>query len=209
MDRRQAALAAMLGLPALRSHATQVRTKLAVDSLAPQPLGRRRDGSELVLADLSSQVVVVSFWASWCPKCQAELPELERLQMAGKDALKVVAINTEQSSEFRRVAKVLSSLTLTLTHDTDKAVGSIWLHDGAVPYNLVVDRASRVRYASYGWGNASLGPLLAAVNEALSAARTASASGTGSPCRFFEPSAARPAIATSIAGKDVHAPWFA
>lgn len=42
--------------------------------------------------------------------------------MAGKDALKVVAINTEQSSEFRRITRALSSLRLTLTHDTDKAV---------------------------------------------------------------------------------------
>ncbi len=133
-------------------------------------MNRRRlyDGSDLVLADLSGQIVVVNFWASWCPKCQAELPELERLQMAAKDALKVVAINTEQSSEFRRSTRAPSSMKLTLTHDTDKAVSSLWPHDGAVPYTVVVDRAARVRYASYGWGNASLSPLLAAVNEALS-----------------------------------------
>jgi thiol-disulfide isomerase/thioredoxin len=174
MDRRKAGQQALAAVAALTvgsakgQESKTEHTRLAVDSEAPSALGRRRDGNPLSLAELADQVVVVCFWAAWCPHCRNELPFLEKLQMAGKGALTVVAVNIEDSSTFRRVARELSELKMTLTHDSNKTVGREWLHDGTVPYTLVVDRTRRVRTALYGWGDSGQTAVLAAVNASLS-----------------------------------------
>ena len=173
MDRREAGQRALAAVTALTAGSAAAqdgkteRTRLAVDSEAPPALGRRRDGNELSLAELADQVVVVCFWAAWCPHCRNELPFLEKLHLAGKGALTVVAVNVEDSPTFRRVARELADLKMTLTHDSNKTVARAWLHDGGVPYTLVVDRKRRVRTALYGWGDSGQTAVLAAVNASL------------------------------------------
>lgn len=193
MDRRQAARltlaagAAWAGLGARAEDSKPERSRLRPGDEAPPPLGRRRDGTELKLDDLAGQVVVVNFWAAWCPHCRKELPVLEKLQAAGKGAVSVVAVNVEDRDAFRAIARTLAQTNFTLTHDADKAVRRAWRSDGSVPYTLVVDRERRVRWSQYGWSeDGSPRKLLEAVNAALAApaapatqAAPPAASGTG------------------------------
>lgn len=53
----------------------------------PTPLFSLRlfNGGELSLEDLSGQVVVIKFWASWCPSCREEAPTLGRTWRAYKE----------------------------------------------------------------------------------------------------------------------------
>jgi peroxiredoxin len=51
------------------------------------------DGKELSLSDLRGKKVFLNFWATWCPPCIAEMPEIEKLYQETKDSdLVIIAI---------------------------------------------------------------------------------------------------------------------
>ncbi|HHS94822.1 MAG TPA: TlpA family protein disulfide reductase [Rhodobacterales bacterium] len=53
------------------------------------------EGGEHVMADYQGQVVLLNFWATWCPPCRKEMPTLEALQVAlGGEDFQVVTIAT-------------------------------------------------------------------------------------------------------------------
>lgn len=63
--------------------------------LAPDFSLENLDGSTLTLADLRGKVVLVNFWASWCPPCRQEMPSLERVyQQYSQKGLVVLAVNS-------------------------------------------------------------------------------------------------------------------
>lgn len=111
-------------------------------------LGPLRDlrGRVVRLGDYRGQVVLVNFWATWCPPCRAEVPELVRLQReyAGR-GLRVVGVThpPESAARVRRFARRMKiNYPVALgTRATARAfgVGEI------LPVTVVIDRAGRVR----------------------------------------------------------------
>lgn len=59
------------------------------------------EGGQVTLSDLRGKVVLVNFWATWCPPCRAEMPAIEKIYQSFKPlGLEVLAINvTNQDSE--------------------------------------------------------------------------------------------------------------
>lgn len=72
----------------------------------PAPALRFRmveDDQEKTLSDYRGKVVVLNLWATWCPPCLDELPELNRLQeVYGPDGLVVVTISDERRETIQR-----------------------------------------------------------------------------------------------------------
>ncbi|HEX8149032.1 MAG TPA: TlpA disulfide reductase family protein, partial [Pyrinomonadaceae bacterium] len=61
---------------------------------APAGAWTQADGRRVRLEDLRGQVVVLDFWATYCPPCREEIPHLVRLQKQfGAKGLKVVGLN--------------------------------------------------------------------------------------------------------------------
>jgi peroxiredoxin len=56
-------------------------------------------GKNYRLSELRGKVVLVNFWATWCPPCRAEMPSMEALdQLFGDDQLVILAINVEEDA---------------------------------------------------------------------------------------------------------------
>ncbi|HEY5674371.1 MAG TPA: TlpA disulfide reductase family protein [Malonomonas sp.] len=65
-------------------------------------------GQKVTLAQLKGKVVLLNFWATWCPPCREEMPSMERLHQQFKDqGLVMLAVNVEDNG-FQAVTSFLN-----------------------------------------------------------------------------------------------------
>lgn len=66
--------------------------------LAPNFTLTDMQGKKVSLADMKGKVVLLNFWATWCPPCREEMPSMEMLHRKYKDdGLVILAVNVEQN----------------------------------------------------------------------------------------------------------------
>jgi len=82
-------------MEANRQISKQDTTKL--DIALPAVHFKSFEGEDFALADFSDKIVVINFWASWCPPCIKELPEL--FQLANEYDIIFIAANLDQKLE--------------------------------------------------------------------------------------------------------------
>jgi len=92
--------------------ATLVLFSLAVSAQSPRTAPNLQlqtiDGRILNLADYKGKVVLLNFWATWCPPCRQEIPELIKIQRQFRGrGLQIVGVTypPEESSNVRRFAR--------------------------------------------------------------------------------------------------------
>ena len=135
---------------------------------APDRIGKTVQGETLKLANFAGKVVVLSFWAAACERCLRELSILESLQKVGKGRVQVIAINTDTKSQFRDAAGQLSTLTATLTHDTDEKAHMAYGVRG-MPHLVIIGRDGKIVEVHRGYSEAALAEIINDINFAVSA----------------------------------------
>ena len=102
-------------------------------------------GGEVDLASQRGKVVVLNFWATWCPPCVAEMPSLERLHRSlSPEGVAVVTVSTdEDEAELRRFVAE-RSLTLPVLKDPGGRLAAGQYRTTGYPETFVLDRNGRV-----------------------------------------------------------------
>ena len=135
--------------------------------MAPGYIGTTLDDKELAVSNFRGKVVVVSFWATWCPYCLKELPILEGIQQsAGADKVQVIAINTEERAVFRKVSRALSQLTLGMSYDPGKKSATLYGVNG-IPHLVIIGRDGRILKVYRGYDESSLDGIVESLNAAI------------------------------------------
>ena len=142
--------------------------KLKPGDTPPALLGYLRDGTKIETTQFAGKVLVITFWASWCGPCKAELPMLEGLQNAAKGNVQVVAINIEERDQFRAIVRALSSLNLKLTHDYNKVSHDAFGVHG-IPHLVLIGRDGKIVNVHRGYSEDSFASFLAEINQTLAA----------------------------------------
>jgi thiol-disulfide isomerase/thioredoxin len=119
---------------------------------APLALGETLDEQAIDASAFRGRLVVLSFWATWCPPCLKELPRLEELHRAhGQQGLEIVAVNFgETSRTVRKFLRANRVLTLRVTLDPGKAVAQQYGVRG-IPATVLLDWNGNVRWATTGY----------------------------------------------------------
>ncbi len=151
--------------------------KLKPGDTPPALLGYTRDGSKIETTQFAGKVLVVTFWASWCGPCKAELPILEGLQNAAKGNVQVVAINIESRDRFRALVKALSSLNLKLTNDSSQACADAFGVNG-IPHMVLIGRDGKIVNVHRGYSEDALESLLVEINKTIAAPAPTAAAAT-------------------------------
>jgi thiol-disulfide isomerase/thioredoxin len=152
-----ASLAVVLLLAAVPAGAQSVVPARLLQPLAePRPASefglQGMDGIEYTLADFEGRVLLVNFWATWCPPCRKEMPALERLARHFEGAaFDVVGVNVGESAD--RIQDFLQTLPVPpgfpMLLDRDGAVSRVWAAR-VVPTTWVVDSEARVVLGAVG-----------------------------------------------------------
>jgi peroxiredoxin len=161
------ALAIMLGLAA-PSHADAQ----ALDSRAPAPslTVPALDGGRVDLPALRGQVVVISFWATWCRPCLQELPHLNALYEAHQaEGLQVLAISTDSPESIAQVRSISrrQRWTFRVLMDEDGSASQLLNPRGTNPFTVILDREGRIAWSREGFNAGDEVEVAAVVRQLL------------------------------------------
>ena len=102
------------------------------------------EGRIVRLSDFRGKVVIVNFWASWCPPCLAEMPSLEKLYRAlNAKGLEVVAISVDEDPSVIRAYRRDLGVTFPVLHDKGARVSHAF-QTFKYPETYVVDRDGKL-----------------------------------------------------------------
>jgi peroxiredoxin len=102
-------------------------------------------GTSVDLASLRGKVVVLNFWATWCPPCVQEMPSLERLYRAlGASGLAVVGVAVDDSEADVRAFVARSGITFKVLRDPGATVAAGSYRATGYPETFVLDRQGRI-----------------------------------------------------------------
>ncbi|MCB2016070.1 MAG: TlpA family protein disulfide reductase [Hydrogenophaga sp.] len=102
------------------------------------------------LSDFKGKVLLLNFWATWCPPCRAELPSMQALgEWYGGDKVAVLAVNYQEAGRTVRRFLASSGLKLSVAMDANGAITRAWGIQ-AFPTTVLIDRQGRPRQVVQG-----------------------------------------------------------
>lgn len=108
------------------------------------------DGRTYTSENLRGKVVLVNFWATWCPPCRAEIPDLIALQDTYRDTLVVIGVSEDEApvEEVRKFAAA-QKMNYPIVMGTPE-LSKIFTGVSALPTTFVLDREGRVQQRHVG-----------------------------------------------------------
>ena len=112
------------------------------------------DGEEQKLSDLKGKVVVLDFWATYCPPCLEEIPHLNELQAKHKEkGFEIIGLHVGGEEDRPRVPAFAKKLDISYSLATPELAfqAFVFQTDDSIPQTLVLDREGKLveRFVGY------------------------------------------------------------
>jgi len=136
------------GLPPLTHNLTPVNTTIK----APELRFQNMDEEMVDIKDLKGKVVVVNFWATWCPPCRREMGSMERLYQAVKDknvVILAVNIGEDMDTVFSFLGMVEPTPNFQMLFDYEAVSMNKWGVKG-LPTTYIIKPDGTIAYTAVG-----------------------------------------------------------
>lgn len=108
-------------------------------------------GSDISLSDYKGKVLILNFWATWCPPCRAEIPDFIEVYSEYKDkGLEILGISVDQVSpdQVRQFVE-RNEMNYPVAMATNQLFKD-YPPPQAIPTTLIIDREGKIQYKKVG-----------------------------------------------------------
>ncbi|KXK48068.1 MAG: thiol-disulfide isomerase-like protein [Chlorobi bacterium OLB5] len=128
------------------------------------------NGKEMKLSDYKGKVILLNFWATWCPPCRKELPDLSTISTELKDKdFKMIGVSVDDNQEVLNNFLKSNNLPYTIVFEPNELVGKYMTAAGqnqnVVPQTYIIDKNGKVVEAIM--GSRSKADFLSIINKYL------------------------------------------
>jgi thiol-disulfide isomerase/thioredoxin len=135
----------LLSLPAMSAGLKAVTPKPA-----PALSFTLLSGKPLDIGNLRGQVILINFWATWCPPCRKEMPSLDRLdKMESGRQFTVLAVNVKEQVDLVEHFLEEMPLSFPIALDEDGKLAKAW-RVFVYPTSYLIDKQGQIRFSLSG-----------------------------------------------------------
>ena len=143
-------------------------TLINAGDVAPDFTVEMLDGKRVTLSSLRGKVVLVGFWATWCPPCRLELSHMQKDvidRFAGKD---LVVLPISRGEKRKTVEDYIAKMgyTFPIGLDGDQSIYKKYASN-YIPRSFLVGRDGKVVYVAVGYDEQIAKEIDTAISEAL------------------------------------------
>ena len=122
--------------------------------LAPDFTVQMLDGTRYTLSDLTAEgkVVMITFWATWCPPCRQELSHMQEAIFDRYKGTDLVVLPISRGDDPNKVRSLLDKMGITFNVGLDQSQDIYRLYaSNYIPRTYIIDRNGRVAYLAVGY----------------------------------------------------------
>jgi len=102
------------------------------------------NGKEVSLSNYKGKKVFLNFWASWCPPCKAEMPDIDKLYQQTKDSdLVILAVNIGEDKTTAKSFMESNKYSFTVLLDSNQNIAAKY-NISAIPTSFFIDKEGNI-----------------------------------------------------------------
>jgi peroxiredoxin len=106
------------------------------------------DGKNIKLSELQGKKVILNFWATWCPPCKAEMPEMQKYFEENPKDVVILAVNIDPQLDVQAFVDEMG-ITFPIPLDEEDTVNSIY-QVISIPTTYFIDTKGIIQYKHIG-----------------------------------------------------------
>jgi thiol-disulfide isomerase/thioredoxin len=132
---------------ALKALAESLTPQLSAGHVAPEIIGKDLEGNRLKLSDFRGKVVMLQFWAGWCPHCRRLIPyQREFVTKMKKRPFVLLGVNADKRAEAAAIQRKNITNWRSWQDGPAGPIGARWQIKG-YPTTFILDRDGTIKYA--------------------------------------------------------------